>query len=243
MKKTFKTALSLLMALALVMSLAVTAFAQAVQPAADIVYQGKDALIITPKDGHHTDTDLFGRFKGVMPGDTLTETITFKNESTTSRTNYVKLYIVAVPHGQDNLPVDEHITDVDAMNTFLSNFTMTVKQGDTVIFTGKPNEVGTFGGSGCLLGTFRKGEGTTLTVTLALDINADNTVSDREGEVDWRFIAEEYTRSPSQPPTVTPDSPKTGDESNLFLYAGLCAVSLGVIAVLLLNRKAAKRED
>ena len=34
MKKTFKTALSLLMALALVMSLAVTAFAQAAQPAA-----------------------------------------------------------------------------------------------------------------------------------------------------------------------------------------------------------------
>ena len=243
MKKTFKTALSLLMALALVMSLAVTAFAQTAQSAADIVYQGEKKLVITPKDGHHTDTDLFGKFKGVMPGDTLTETITFKNESTTSRTDYVKLYIVAVPHGQDNLPVDkEHITDVDAMDAFLANFTMTVKQGDTVIFTGKPNEVGTFGGSGCLLGTFRKGEGTTLTVTLALDINADNTVSDREGEVDWKFIAEEYTSTPGKPPVVTPSSPKTGDESNLFLYAGLCAVSMGMIAVLVLKRKAAKRE-
>lgn len=219
MKKTFKTALSLLMALALVMSLAVTAFAQAAQPAADIVYQGEKKLVITPKDGHHTDTDLFGKFKGVMPGDNLTETITFKNESTTSRTDYVKLYIVAVPHGQDNLPVDkEHITDVDAMNAFLANFTMTVKQGDTVIFTGKPNEVGTFGGSGCLLGTFRK------------------------GEVDWKFIAEEYTSTPGKPPVVTPSSPKTGDETNLFLYAGLCAVSMGMIAVLVLKRKAAKRE-
>lgn len=223
------------------MSLAVPTFAQTAQSAADIVYQGKKKLVITPKDGHHTDSDLFGEFKGVMPGDTLTETITFKNESTTTRTKYVKLYIVAVPHGQDNLPVDEHITDVDAMNAFLSNFTLTVKQGDTEIFTGKPNEVGTFGGSGCLLGTFRKGESTTLTVTLALDINADNTVSDREGEVDWKFIAEEYTRSPGQPPTVTPSSPKTGDESNLFLYAGLCAVSLGMIAVLCLKRKEAKK--
>lgn len=205
MKKTFKTALSLLMALALVMSLAVTAFAQAAQPAADIVYQGEKKLVITPKDGHHTDTDLFGKFKGVMPGDNLTETITFKNESTTSRTDYVKLYIVAVPHGQDNLPVDkEHITDVDAMNAFLANFTMTV--------------------------------------TLALDINADNTVSDREGEVDWKFIAEEYTSTPGKPPVVTPSSPKTGDETNLFLYAGLCAVSMGMIAVLVLKRKAAKRE-
>lgn len=199
------------------MSLAVPTFAQTAQSAADIVYQGKKKLVITPKDGHHTDSDLFGEFKGVMPGDTLTETITFKNESATARTKYVKLYIVAVPHGQDNLPVDEHITDVDAMNAFLSNFTMTVMQGDTEIFTGKPNEVGTFGGSGCLLGTFRK------------------------GEVDWKFIAEEYTRSPGQPPTVTPSSPKTGDESNLFLYAGLCAVSLGMIAVLCLKRKEAKK--
>ena len=66
MKKTFKTALSLLMALALVMSLAVTAFAQAAQPAADIVYQGEKKLVITPKDGHHTDTDLFGKFKGAL---------------------------------------------------------------------------------------------------------------------------------------------------------------------------------
>ena len=77
-------------------------------------------------------------------------------------------------------------------------------------------------------------------MTLALDINADNTVSDREGEVDWKFIAEEYTSTPGKPPVVTPSSPKTGDETNLFLYAGLCAVSMGMIAVLVLKRKEAK---
>ena len=54
-----------------------------------------------------------------------------------------------------------------------------------------------------MLGTFRKGEGTTLTVTLTLDINADNSVADREGEVDWKFIAEEYTSGGGKP-TVTP---------------------------------------
>ncbi len=137
-----------------------------------------------------------------MPGDTLTETVTFRNESTTTRTDYVKLYIVAVTHGADNLPVDGHIADVDEMNEFLSNFTMTVAQGGKGIFSGKPDEVGTFGGNGCLLGTFRKGEGTTLTVTLTMDIEADNTAANREGEVDWKFIAEEYTTA--KPPTVTP---------------------------------------
>lgn len=202
MKKTCKAIFSLVLALVLVMSLTVTAFA-ASTAAADIVYRGKNKLLITPKANNHTSTDLFGSFKGVMPGDTLTETVTIRNESTTANTDYVKLYIVAVPHGQANAPVDTHITDTDAMNAFLSNFTMTVAQGTKQIFSGKPNAVGSFGGTGCLLGTFRKGESTTLTVTLSLDIQADNTVANGEGEVDWKFIAEEYTGS-TKPPVVTP---------------------------------------
>mgnify|MGYP004545135555 CR=1 FL=1 len=202
MKKLCKAIFSLVLMLLVVMSLSVTAFAQSTQPAADIVYKGKNKLIVNPKAGNHTSTDLFGNFKDVMPGDTLTETVTFRNESTTTRTNYVKLYIVVVPHGEDNIPVDGHIADVDEMNEFLSNFTMTVARGGKEIFNGKPNEVGTFGGNGCLLGTFRKGDGTTLTVTLTLDIEADNTAANQEGEVDWKFIAEEYTTSRN--PSVTP---------------------------------------
>ena len=236
MKKTCKAAFSLLTALVLALSLGVTAFAQNVQPAADIVYQGEKKLIITPKAGHHTATDLFGNFKGMMPGDSKVETITFKNESDTRRTDYVKLYIAAVPHDQENLPVDKaHITDVAAMREFLANFTMTVAQGDQVIFTGKPDAVGTFGGSGCLLGTFRKGEGTTLTVTLALDIAADNTVADREGEVDWTFIAEEYTRSPGRPPTVTPGTLIQTGQLNwpivVLAVAGAALIVLGWVAI------------
>ena len=212
MKKTFKTTFSLLMALVLALSLTATAFAQAAQPAAaDIVYQGENKLIITPKDGHHTDTDLFGSFKGMMPGDTRTETITFKNESSTSRTDYVKLYIVAVPHKADNLPVDSHITDLAKMAEFLKNFNMTVTQGTgqnpkTIAGTAAVTEI--FGGQGYLLGTFKKGEGTTLNVALELSKDADNKVAAQEGEVDWKFVAEEYTTTPGghRPgkPTVTP---------------------------------------
>ena len=230
MKKLCKAIFSLVLMLLVVTSLSLTAFAQSTQPAADIVYRGKDRLMITPKTGNHTGTDLFGSFKGVMPGDTLTETVTFRNESTTARTDYVKLYIVAVPHGEDNLPVDKHITDVDTMNEFLSNFTMTVAQGGKEIFKGKPGEVGTFGGNGCLLGTFRKGEGTTLTVTLTMDIEADNTAANQEGEVDWKFIAEEYTTS--KPPTVTPGKLIQTGQLNWPIWvlggAGLAFVLLGV---------------
>lgn len=212
MKKTFKTTFSLLMALVLALSLTATAFAQAAQPAAaDIVYQGENKLIITPKKSNHTATDLFGNFKGMMPGDTRYETITFKNESSTSRTDYVKLYIVAVPHKADNLPVDSHITDLAKMAEFLKNFNMTVTQGTapnakTIAGTAAVTEI--FGGQGYLLGTFKKGEGTTLNVALTLSEKAGNELANQEGEVDWRFVAEEYTTTPSgrRPgkPTVTP---------------------------------------
>ena len=241
MKKTFKTMLSLLMALVLALSLGVTAFAQSTQPAADIVFTGKK-LVVTAKTTDHTTTDLFGNFKGMMPGDTRTEKITFKNESATPNTDYVKLYIVAVPHDEKNQPVDTHITDVDAMNEFLKQFTMTVKQNGKEIYNAAPNKEDTFAPDGYLLGTFKKGEGTTLEVTLTLPETTGNEFANLEGEVDWTFLAVEYTRTPGKPPTVTPGSPKTGDETNLFLYAGLCAVSLGMITVLILNRKAAKRE-
>lgn len=212
MKKTFKTTFSLLMALVLALSLTATAFAQAAQPAAaDIVYQGENKLIITPKNGHHTATDLFGSFKGMMPGDKRTETITFKNESNTPYADYVKLYIVAVPHKADNRPVDSHITDLAKMAEFLKNFSMTVTQGTgpnakTVAGTATVTEI--FGGQGYLLGTFKKGEGTTLNVALTLSEKAGNELAEQEGEVDWRFVAEEYTTTPGgrRPgkPSVTP---------------------------------------
>lgn len=212
MKKTFKTTFSLLMALVLALSLTATAFAQAAQPAAaDIVYQGENKLIITPKKSNHTATDLFGSFKGMMPGDTRYETITFKNESSTPYADYVKLYIVAVPHKADNLPVDSHITDLAKMAEFLKNFNMTVTQGTapnakTIAGTAAVTEI--FGGQGYLLGTFKKGEGTTLNVELKMSEAAGNEFAEQEGEVDWRFVAEEYTTTPGgrRPgkPTVTP---------------------------------------
>ena len=230
MKKTFKAAFSLLLVLIMALSLTVTAFAA--DPVADIVYEGRNKLMIYPKAGHHTDTDLFGSFKNVMPGDKRTETITFKNQANNG-SDYVKLYIVAVSHGQENPLVDTHIADVEAMHEFLANFTMTVKQGDKEIFSGKPDDVGTFGGSGCLLGTFRKNEGTTLTVTLSLDIEAGNTVADQEGEVDWKFVASEFTAG--KPPVITPGTLIQTGQLNwpiaVLAVAGAALIVLGWVAI------------
>ena len=203
MKKTCKTMLSLLLALVMALSLSVSAFAA--DPTVDIVYKGKDKLLITPKTTEFTTTDLFGGgFKGVMPGDTRTETITFKNEST-SRNSYVELYIKAIPHDAANQPEDKAIADVEKMNEFLSQLTMKVTNAvdGKVIFDGSPDKKGDLANS-VLLGTFNRGaEKTILKVELSVPQEMDNTYANMHGEVDWQFIAREYTSGGGNP-TVTP---------------------------------------
>ena len=203
MKKTCKTMLSLLLALVMALSLSVSAFAA--DPTVDIVYKGRDKLLITPKTTEFTTTDLFGGgFKGVMPGDTRTETITFKNEST-SRNSYVKLYIEAIPHNAANQPEDEAIADVEKMNEFLSQLTMKVTNAvdGKVIFDGSPDKKGDLANS-VLLGTFYRGaEKTILKVELSVPQEMDNTYANMHGEVAWQFIAVEDSSGGGKP-TVTP---------------------------------------
>lgn len=202
MKKTCKTMLSLLLALVMALSLSVSAFAA--DPTVDIVYKGENALVITPKTPNFTTTDLFGGFKDVMPGAKLEETITFKNEST-SRNSYVKLYIKAISHDDANQPEDTAIADVEKMNEFLSQLTMRVTNAvdGKVIFDGSPDKKGDLANS-VLLGTFYRGaEKTILKVELSVPQEMDNTYANMHGEVDWQFLAEEYTSGGGKP-TVTP---------------------------------------
>ena len=201
MKKTCKTMLSLLLALVMALSLSVSAFAA--DPTVDIVYKGKDKLLITPKTTEFTTTDLFGSFKGVMPGDTRTETVTFKNDTTTSRSRYVKLYIQALAHdAEKNSPVAETTETVATMTEFLSQLSMKVWNGTELIYEASPDELDGLA-EPKLLGTFRKGDTATLTVQLTVPLELDNDFANRLGEVDWKFIAEEYTSGGGKP-TVTP---------------------------------------
>lgn len=201
MKKTCKTMLSLLLALVMALSLSVSAFAA--DPTVDIVYKGENALVITPKTPNFTTTDLFGGFKGVMPGDTRTETVTFKNDTTTSRSRYVKLYIQALAHdAEKNSPVAETTETVATMTEFLSQLSMKVWNGTELIYEASPDELDGLA-EPKLLGTFRKGDTATLTVELTVPLKLDNDFANCLGEVDWKFIAEEYTSGGGKP-TVTP---------------------------------------
>ncbi len=221
MKKT----INLLLAVLLVCSLTVPVFA------ADsaFTYQGHDIFGFGP-GSEFSDTDLFDAFKSVMPGDRLEETITVRNEA--SCCDFVKIYIRAAAHDSGNPPspqVAEQETAV-SMQEFLSQLTMTVWNGEQKLFEGAPSQPDGLQNS-VLLGTFRRHEGTTLTVQLNVPAELGNAYADRIGEVDWVFVVEEYD-------DADPDNPQTGDHSHILLYMILLAVSLmGILLMLLAKRK------
>lgn len=189
MKNGIRRISTLLMALALVLSLSVPAFASSV------TFEGKSKGFAL--DGHNqlTATDLFGNFKNLMPGDSLSETITIQNVARDC--DYIKLYIRAVPHGSGNGlsgEVAEIEDSVASMQGFLSQLYMEVYQGSSRIYSGSPDELDGFRDN-VYLGRYKKNQGTTLTVTLNVPADLDNEYAFRAGEVDWVFTVECYDES------------------------------------------------
>ena len=187
MNRTMRALFSLVMTLVLVVALAAPAFAAT----ASITYKGqKDQFVFDPS------TDLFRNFKGVMPGYTLEQSITFTNKSTDS--NYVKLYVRAVAHDTSN-PLTKPVKDnetIPSMEDFLSQLDMEVYCGKKQIFKASPDELGGMKNK-VLLGTFKKNASATLTVKLNVPIELGNEYANRMGEVDWIFTVEAFKGTPS----------------------------------------------
>ncbi len=194
MKTILKRASFLMLALAMVMSMAVGVFADG--DTAKITFKGfgaSDGFEFTSNGTMYTDTDLFGSFKNVMPGDTLTQQIVFENKATD--TDYVVLKLKAEPHNESN-PITASVPGkkaetLDTMNDFLSKLTMTIKCNGTEIYNASPNTAGQLTDL-TTLGTVYSGQTLALEVELHVPIELDNTYADRFGEVDWVFYVEGF---------------------------------------------------
>ena len=177
--------------LLIVMSLSSTAFAAS----PSITFKGFTSGFDFQPGSEYTETDLFNSFKNVMPGDTVTETITFTNSA--SDCDFVNLYMRAEAHDETANPLSPKVADketIAAMTEFLSKLSMKVWNGTELIYDAAPNELGGLG-SNKFLGTFRSGETATLKVELSVPNDLDNKFADRIGEVDWIFHVEAYNES------------------------------------------------
>lgn len=174
-------------ALVLTVALAMGICGGAMAAESSVTYQNGNVIALEP--GDFNATDLFDGFKGLMPGDVKTETVSVKNDN--DEFDYIKVYLRAEPHGENNAPVAEGIEDIGKMNEFLAQLSMTVENGGTEIYNASPDQADGLA-SNVYLGTIAKGETITLDVELSVPITLGNEYANCIGEVDWVFTFEGF---------------------------------------------------
>ena len=207
-----KICISLFCILLVAMNLCVPAFA-----AGSVTYDGDANKFIFAPGTKDSPSSLFENFQNVMPGDTITEQILIKND--TSNKVKIKVYMRSLGAQEDT-------------DDFLSQMNLTVKQkGESVLFAAPADETAQLT-DWVYIGTVYSGGEITLDLSLEVPITMGNDYQDQVGYIDWEFKIEELPISPSDP-----DAPKTGDTSNIFLYVVLMVSSLAALIVLLATKR------
>ena len=244
MKKTFRIISSLVLALMLLCSTAVS-FATG---SSSVTYKGKAKEFIFQPGSDYSVTDLFTNFKGVMPGDTLTQQINVRNEA--SKKVNVKIYIRALGPAELENNNGEEIVSADDSADFLKEMKLTVEtDSDKKLFDASADQTAGLTDWVCL-GTFRSGADVDLNVDLEVPITMGNDYQERIGALDWQFMAEEFPLDPDDPSTPTdpsdpngpndPDDPnktKTGDDSNMLVFGLIALAALGGAATVIVTRR------
>ena len=208
-----KRLFALIMVLALCLSLAPAALADS-----SVTYKGQAEKFVFAPGSDYSPTDLFENFKGVMPGDTLTQKIDVRNAA--DNNVKVKIYLRALGAHPDS-------------EEFLSQMTLNVKdESGSELFDAPADQTAQLSDWVCL-GTFYSGAAVTLDVTLNVPITMGDDFQEAVGYLDWEFMVEEFP--------IEDDDPVTGDDTPIGLYIAVCAVSAVVIVLLLVTRR--KKEE
>ena len=198
LNRTQKNFFSLLLAISMLFSMAMTVYAAD----STVTYHGFSKGVSSKPGSSFTDTDLFDNFKGVMPGDTLTETITIKNRSHDS--DYIKVYIMAETHDEEDNPLSPNVENsgetISSMTDFLSQLYMIVENDGKRIYEASPDELDGFAHP-VYLGTILAGQSVSIDVTLQVPIELGNEYARRVGEADWTFLVEAFDYPAPPPPT------------------------------------------
>lgn len=194
-----------------------------------VTYDGQAQKFIFEPGSKHSPTDLFTEFKDVMPGDSLTQQITVKNNA--SNKVKVKIYIRSLGAHEES-------------NEFLSKLHLKVKTSEentmAYMFDATANQSAQLTEWYCL-GTLFSGGTVNLDVTLDVPVELDNKYSNQIGYLDWEFKIEEFEIDPDDP-----DPPQTGEDPMIFVWAGASVVSAllgGVLLIVLLKKKRKDEEN
>ncbi len=190
-----------------------------------VTYSGNAGNFVFEPGSEHSLTDLFPNFKGVMPGDTLTQKITANNDA--DKKVKVKIYIRSLGAHEDSVD-------------FLSQLGLKVKKSAdnemAYMFNAAANETAQLTDWVCL-GTLYSGGEVNLDVTLNVPVELTNEYQNKIDYLEWEFMVEEFPIEPDDP-----KPPQTGDNSNMGLWFALMISSLAMLIILLLWHKKDKEK-
>lgn len=191
----------------------------------NVTYSGKARECIFEPGSDYSPTDLFPSFKGVMPGDSLTQKITVKNAA--DKNVKVKIYMRSQGAHADSVE-------------FLSQLGLKVQKSAenemAYMFDAAANETAQLT-EWVYLGTLYSGGTVNLDVILDVPVTLDNRFQDKIGYLDWEFMIEEFPVEPDDP-----KPPLTGDDFNVSLYLGVIIASGLMIVILLLLWRRNKKQ-
>lgn len=207
-----KRIVSFLLVLVMMLSLSVTAYAAET----GVVEYRKKNFFFGP-GSLHSDTDLFPELKDVMPGDHLTQQVKISHKG--SKAVNIRVYIKA--EGSDVNP------------DFIKQMALNVQyKGGDILY--EADEYDATDVSGWVrLATLAPGKSCTLDLTLDVPAEMDNEYAEQLGTVIWKFKVEEIP--------IDTTNAKTGDTSNITLWATVLAVSAVALVVLLIVSKKKKK--
>ena len=196
--------------------------------AESVTYNGKDKGFSLGSGGSSA-SDLFPNFKGLMPGDKLSEEITIKNSSDKT----VKISMGSLAAGSNA--------------EFLSQLKFKINGDESL---GKINNTGGGTELWTALGDFAPGQEKTIKVDIEMPITVGNEYQDAIGTVNWQFKAEEpddENKDKKDDPNDGDDGDddgsdsedsskkggaKTGDYTNIWIWIALITSSLGATYVI-----------
>lgn len=187
---------------------------------ANVIYDGAAKDFIFLPGSEESLTDLFPDFKDVMPGDSLTQKITVKNDA--DNKVKVKIYMRSLGAHEDSVE-------------FLSQLGLKVEKAAdnkmAYMFDAKASETAQLT-DWVELGTLYSGGVVDLNVALDVPTTLDNNFKNLIGKLDWEFKIEEFPIEESDP-----EPPKTGDESQITLWFTVMISSAAVMLLIVYYRK------
>ncbi len=215
MNKVFKLFFTFLAVAVLLCSVAVSANAigtvRYIAEANDFIFEPGSA---------YSPTDLFSDYKGLMPGDSVKQDITVRNDS--SHGVKVKIYVRSLGAHEDSVD-------------FLSKLHLTVakaEQNKMEYMFDAPADQTDGMTDWVYLGTLYSGGEVDLVLNLDIPIELGNEYQDAIGYIDWEFMVEKLPVDPDDPLP-----PQTGDDSNLLLYAILAGFSVICLIILIFAKR------